>query len=166
MNILNNVTNRIAGLIEKIPDSVKEIPINDLEFRRAPGKWSKKEILGHLCDSAINNLSRFVRAQFEGQPFKIEPYAQNEWVKLNNYQETKIDVIINYWVTLNRQIINIISIIPEEKLGVVCDLGQAAFREGEADKTLLWLIEDYLVHMEYHLRQISGAEWLRDEYGK
>jgi len=158
MNVLYNVTNRMTGLIERIPGSIKEISASELEFKRAPGKWSKKEILGHLCDSAINNLSRFVRAQFEEQPFKIEPYAQDDWVKLNNYRETGIEVIINYWVTLNRQIINIISIMPEDKLSVKCDLGQAAFREGEADKTLLWLIDDYLVHMEYHLRQITGKE--------
>lgn len=158
MNILNNITNRMAGLIERIPESIMEIPVDEMEFKRTPGKWSKKEILGHLCDSAINNLSRFVRAQFEGQPFKIEPYVQDEWVKLNNYQETDIEKILNYWVILNRQIVNIISIIPEDKLGVVCDLGQAAFREGEENITLLWLIEDYLVHMEYHLRQISGKE--------
>jgi hypothetical protein len=166
MDIIKNISNRIYSLLERIPEEIKEIPTAELEYKRAPEKWSKKEILGHLCDSAINNLSRFVRAQFEQGPFKIEPYAQDEWVKLNRYQETDIENILNYWVTLNNQIVNIISIIPEDKLGIVCDLGQAAFREGEIEKNLLWLIEDYVVHMEYHLRQITGAEWLRDEYGK
>lgn len=158
MNVLYNVTNRITGLIERIPERILETPVNELEFQIAPGKWSKKEILGHLCDSAINNLSRFVRAQFEQQPFKIEPYAQDNWVKLNNYQNIDIEILLNYWVTLNRQIVNIVSIIPEDKLGVLCDLGQAAFREGEIEKNLLWLIEDYVIHMEYHLRQITGKE--------
>lgn len=99
-----------------------------------------------------------MRAQFEDEPFRLVPYAQDDWVKLNNYQETDIEKILEYWVTLNRQIINIITIIPEDKLSVQCDFGQASFREGKADKTLLWLIEDYLVHMEYHLRQITGKE--------
>ena len=34
----------------------------------APDKWSKKEILGHLVDSAANNHQRFVRLQLEHAP--------------------------------------------------------------------------------------------------
>lgn len=149
-----NITNRINKLILEIPQKIQSLPENELSFKLSPEKWSKKEILGHLCDSAFNNHSRFVRAQFEEQPFKIVPYEQNEWVKLNNYQNMKIEDICNLWVTLNRQIVVVISNMPEDKLGIECDLGNAAFREGDVEKSLLWLVEDYLVHMEYHLRQI------------
>jgi hypothetical protein len=154
MNIIMNITNRINKLILEIPQRIQSLPENELSFKRAPEKWSKKEILGHLCDSAFNNHSRFVRVQFEEQPFKVVPYEQNEWVKLNNYQNMQISDICNLWAALNKQVIHVILSIPEEKLGILCDLGKAAFREGEIEKTLLWLIEDYLVHMEYHLRQI------------
>lgn len=156
MNVVINTVNRINALVNQIPEKVLAIPENELSFKRSPEKWSKKEILGHLCDSAFNNHSRFVRAQFEPEPFKVISYEQNEWVKLNHYQQMNIKDILNLWVTINRQITFVVSNIPEAKLGVMCDLGQAAFREGEVEKTLLWLIEDYLVHMEYHLKQIVG----------
>lgn len=128
----------------------------ELSFKPSESKWSKKEILGHLCDSAINNLSRFTRSQFEDEPFKVITYAQDNWVRVNHYNEMKINVIIDYFSGVNKQIVHIISNIPEEKLGIVCDLGDAAFRDIVVEKTLLWLIEDYLVHMEYHLRQVIG----------
>ena len=154
MNVLNNSINRISFLLNEVPDKIKLIPDGELSLKPSPGKWSKKEILGHLCDSGINNLSRFTRAQFEDEPFRVIPYGQDDWVRLNHYNEMKSDDVLTYWIAINKQIVQIISNIPEAKLGVICSLGNAAFREGETDKTLLWLIEDYVVHMEYHLRQI------------
>lgn len=149
-----NLINRLNQLINEAPQKIKKIPEPELSLKPAPDKWSKKEILGHLCDSAYNNHSRFVRAQFEKQPFKVIPYEQDEWVKRNNYQNMSTADVIQLWLTLNKQIVNVITAIPEDKLGIECELGNAAFREGEIEKTLLWLIEDYIVHMEYHLNQI------------
>jgi hypothetical protein len=156
MNVLNNSINRISFLINDVSEKIKLIPDGELSFKASSGKWSKKEILGHLCDSAINNLSRFTRAQFEDEPFRVVQYAQDDWVRVNHYNEMNIEDVIDYWRAINRQIVQIISNIPEDKLAVKCELGNAAFREDGIDKTLLWLIEDYVVHMEYHLRQIVG----------
>lgn len=156
MNVINNSINRLNYLVKEIPLKIKEIAGAELTKRPAQGKWSKQEIIGHLCDSAINNLSRFIRAQFENEPFKVVPYEQDEWVSLNHYNEMKTDDVLTYWAAINKQIVQIILNIPEGKLAVKCELGNAAFREDAVDKTLLWLIEDYVVHMEYHLRQVVG----------
>ena len=154
MNVLNNTLNRINSLIKEVPERINQIPANDLVFKKSPEKWSKKEILGHLCDSAINNLGRFVRAQFEEQPFELTPYAQDDWVRVNHYNEMKTVELLNYWVIVNKQIVQIITNIPEEKLAGTIVFGDDAFREDKSEKNLLWLIEDYVVHMEYHLKQI------------
>ena len=37
------------------------------------GKWTPKQIIGHLIDSASNNHQRFVRAQ-EGAALTFPPY--------------------------------------------------------------------------------------------
>lgn len=154
MNVLNNTINHIISLLKEVPEKVNDIPENVLAEKMSPEKWSKKEIMGHLCDSAINNLSRFVRAQFEEQPFELTPYAQDGWVRINHYNEMETGELLNYWVTLNKQIVQIISNIRKDKLAVTVELGNAAFREDKSEKTLLWLIEDYVVHMEYHLKQV------------
>lgn len=155
MNILFNIINKIESHLKIIPVKLKNFSASELSFKSLPDKWSKKEILGHLCDSAINNLSRFVRAQFETEPIKLSGYEQNEWVIANHYQEMDIAEILDYWISLNQRIIFIISKIPDDRLSVVCELDNIAFRTPGADKTLFWLIEDYLVHMEHHLHQLG-----------
>lgn len=165
MNLMNNIINRMNQLISEIPEKVLAIPEDTLTVKPAENKWSKKEIIGHLCDSAFNNHSRFIRAQFQPEPFKIVRYEQDEWVKLNNYQNIPAKEILDLWVRLNRQIVNIITAMPSDKLAVMCDLGTAAFREGDVEKNMLWLIEDYVLHMEYHLHQVIKEDWLRSEYG-
>lgn len=44
---------------------LQSIPEDIAAQKPAPGKWSKKEILGHLIDSAANNHQRFVRLQLQ-----------------------------------------------------------------------------------------------------
>ncbi|MBI0581209.1 DinB family protein [Neobacillus cucumis] len=117
----------------------------EISNRALPNKWSKKEILGHLCDSAINNINRFIKIQYEEQPFVIQSYNQNQWVILQNYQERPLDEILNLFLALNKQIINTISNIPKERLSNLCDIGS------NQQKTLEWLLEDYLKHMEHHI---------------
>ena len=164
MNVLNNIINRLNYLIGEVPQKIANIPGDELAHKKAPDKWAKKEILGHLCDSAINNLSRFIRAQFERQPFQVSGYEQDDWVKCNHYQEMPKTDIVDFWKSINTRIVYVISKMPEEKLSVECELGDASFRDEGENKTLLWLIEDYLVHMEYHLKQIIEEDWLRSDY--
>ncbi len=163
MNVLYNTINRLNFLIGEVPQKIKAISENELSHKPAPNKWSKKEILGHLCDSAVNNLSRFVRAQFEPEPFKVISYMPDEWVMLNHYNDMSINEVLQLWGTLNNQIARILTKMPEDKLAVICELGNAAFSKNGTEN-LLWLIEDYVIHMEYHLRQIINEDWLRNEY--
>lgn len=117
----------------------------EVSNRLSPNKWSKKEIVGHLCDSAFNNIVRFVKIQYADQPYLIQPYNQEQWVVVQNYQETPLDEILTLFCTLNIQITNIIRNIPDEKLSYLCIIGN------NQTKTLEWLIQDYLGHMEHHI---------------
>ncbi len=155
MDVLVNSINRITANVTNTIENLSAFSNDELSNRPAEGKWSKKEIIGHLCDSAVNNLSRFIRAQFEPEPFVVTRYSQNEWVKLNGYNEMDINDVLSYWQSLNRQIVHIIRNIPPDKLAVKLDLGDAAFREEGENKNLLWLIEDYVIHMEHHLKQVK-----------
>jgi len=157
MNVLYNIINRIENLLVEIPHKLNEYSEDKLSRKPEPDKWSKKEILGHLCDSALNNLSRFIRAQFEPEPFVITGYNQDDWVKMNHYMEMTTENLLNYWVTLNKQIIHVISNMPGEKLAIECIFNGTAYREPGGDNNLLWLFEDYLAHMEYHLTQIVNS---------
>jgi hypothetical protein len=141
---------RLEKHIENLPGMYKRFSVEELIERPAPGKWSKQEILGHLIDSAINNLKRFTEIQFLPQPYHIISYQQNELVIVNNYQYIPVDHLLQLWQSLNRQIIYVAQNIPEEKLDLKVD-PQYANKE---TKTLGWVIADYVAHMEHHFRQI------------
>ncbi|WP_058830008.1 DinB family protein [Paenibacillus polymyxa] len=137
--------------ITDVPSRIHTYSELDFSIRTRPNSWSKKEILGHLCDSALTNLQIFVRSQYESQPYSVLKYAQNHWVELMNYQNLSIDHILALWVMLNKQVAGVIANIPEDKLLYLCDIGE------EKLVTLEWLIKDYVEHMEHHLEQIFST---------
>jgi hypothetical protein len=143
---MQSVIDNLNNWIIKVPEEFSRMSELDVSERPMPLKWSKKEILGHLCDSAINNLERFIKIQYELQPFFLTPYNQDQWVYIQNYQDISIEEIINLWCNLNKKIINVIVKIPTEKLTYLCDIGNNQLM------TLEWLIKDYLEHMEHHLK--------------
>ncbi|WP_141433891.1 DinB family protein [Bacillus sp. 03113] len=143
---MQNVIDQLNHWIIKVPEEFSQMSELKVSHRPMPHKWSKKEILGHLCDSAINNLERFIKIQYEQQPFLLNPYNQNQWVELQGYQDIPIEEILNLWCSLNKKIIKVISKIPSEKRSYLCDIGNNQLM------TLEWLIQDYLEHMEHHLK--------------
>lgn len=119
---MRNTIERLNYLIREVPIRVNQF--SELVFaEQLLGKWSKKETLGHLCDSAINNLQRFIKFQIDGESLVVEPYSQNNWILIQDYQGIPTCEIVDYWATLNRQIVRVISKIPEEKLLYLCDIG-------------------------------------------
>src|ERR1700756_4150279 len=97
----------------------RDINSFDWTYKTSPAKWSRKEILGHLIDSAQINLQRFVRCTYE-EEFKLT-YEQVEWVQANRYQEADINELLSLWRLLNRQIICVLDKYPVERLLAECD---------------------------------------------
>jgi hypothetical protein len=141
---------QLETYIESFPIKLKQFSSEELLKRPAPGKWSRQEILGHLIDSAINNLKRFTEIQFLLQPYSVISYNQNELVIVNNYQDIPLDHLLDLWQALNRQIVLVVKNIPFEKLDYPVDPQY----ENKELKTLSWIICDYVAHMEHHFRQI------------
>ena len=143
MDQLNDHVQQMAGRFEKFS---KE----ELLYKPAPNKWSRLEILGHLIDSAINNLKRFTEIQFQPQPYQVVSYRQNELVAVNNYQNFPVTHLLDLWKTLNQQIIYVVKNIPEEKLNFSVDPQY----DNKEMKSLGWIICDYVAHLEHHLKQL------------
>lgn len=140
---LAEVVRAAAGDLRRIaPDAAMERP--------APGKWSPKEIVGHLVDSASNNHQRFVRAQ-EGVEMRGPGYAQDHWVAAQGYQSRDWQEVIALWEAYNLHLAHVIRAIPAARLATPCII---ADRE---PVTLLYLVQDYLAHLKHHLRQIFPA---------
>jgi len=145
---MRQVQEELQQLVAQVPKQLALIPDSEAERRPAPGKWSKKEILGHLIDSAFNNHQRFVRAQLT-ERLSFPAYAQNAWIQAQKYQEESWPALITLWTSLNAHLAHLIARIPEGKLGNLCSIG-----DGEP-VTLSFLVTDYLAHLEHHLEQIG-----------
>jgi DinB superfamily len=111
------------------------------------GGWTRKEILGHLIDSALNNHQRFVRAALDGA-YAGPGYEQDEWVALHGYKSMPWGVLVQHWRWQNELLCEVVQRIPDTRLGAPCRIGN-----GEP-VTLSFLIQDYLDHMQHHLQQI------------
>jgi hypothetical protein len=137
---------RLQFLCEKIPKLLLDIDEITFNQKTQPGKWSKKEIIGHLIDSATNNHHRFIRGQFEENPTIM--YDQNKWNESGYYQTIDTLQIISFWTAYNWQILHLIKRIPNDKLAnkiVVSDEGSVTIED---------LFHSYVEHLEHHLRQV------------
>ena len=150
----NTAMQQLEKYIETFPIKLKQVSSDELLKRPADGKWSKKEILGHLIDSAINNLKRFTEIQFLPHPFTVISYKQNELVIVNDYQDLPLQHLLDLWQSLNRQIVFVVKAIPTDKLNYPVDPQY----ESKEIKTLSWIICDYVAHMEHHFRQIFPGQ--------
>ena len=112
-----------------------------------PGSWSKKEILGHLIDSASNNHQRFVRgAQNAAMDFPV--YKQDPWVEVQHYNDLEWTNLIELFYQYNYHISRVIEFLPAESLNNLCNIGK------ENPATLKFVVEDYLRHLNHHLEKI------------
>ncbi len=137
--------------IEQLPLLFERLTPAEQQALPAPGKWSKQEILGHLIDSAINNLQRFTEVQFLPQPYIVKAYQQNELVLVNHYAALPAEHLVQLWQSLNRQIIFVVENIPAEKLHYPVNPKYAS----NEMKTLAWIIGDYVAHLAHHWKQLA-----------
>jgi hypothetical protein len=146
---LSQAINLLENYIQQAPEYFIRITTHELKTKPAPGKWSKQEILGHLTDSALNNLKRFTESQFLPQPYQVIRYQQDEVVAANGYQQLPLEHILHLWKALNRQIVYVMKNIPPDKLHytIITPSGES--------KTLEWLMIDYVEHMQHHWRQVG-----------
>ena len=138
-------------LLQQVPQKYQGLSTDELLLPPAPGKWSRQQVLGHLIDSAINNLKRVTDAQIAEQPYLITPYQQNELIIVNNYQQLPLQHLLDLWQSLNQQIIFVVQNIPAYRL--LFEVHPQYNQTGT--QTLGWLICDYVAHMEHHLTNLS-----------
>ena len=141
---LNAVVTAATAWLRAISDTAASKPERE-------GKWSAKQVMGHLTDSAVNNLGRIVRMQIATGE-KMPGYEQMEWVALQHYGEREWSKVLETWATLNAHVVWTIAHVDKAKLA---NRGEVAGSE----LTLGFLIEDYIAHMEHHFRAMRG--WLR-----
>ena len=146
-----DVTARIArdvlATVESGLPKLRALDEQQASAPRAEGKWSPKQVIGHLIDSAFNNHQRFVRAQL-GPSLTFPGYTQDAWVAAQAYQERSWEDILTLWAEVNRHLAHVIGRISRHRLVTPCTIGEGA------PVTLRFVLEDYVRHLHHHLAQV------------
>jgi len=139
---------QLEKIIKDYTPQLQQLSEMDFSFKSSPAKWSGKEFLGHLIDSAQNNIRRFVVAQYEERPHIV--YAQEAWVAAADYQNYPLKDLVDLWVLINKHIVIILKNIREE-------ITSREVYTGEIH-SIKWLAADYNNHLLHHLHQVLNLD--------
>ena len=148
---MENIARELRSTIDEVSGTLSRMKDGEASKKESADEWSKKEILGHLIDSAANNHQRFVRACLNAaREFPI--YNQNEWVLIQRYQESDWPDLVALWSAYNRHLSHVIARIPEDAWYAPCNIGT-----GEP-VPLEFVIRDYLRHLRHHVVDLLREE--------
>jgi hypothetical protein len=149
MDQKSSAIERLRHAVRTLPGILARFSEVESEQRPAPERWTRKEVVGHLIDSAANNHQRFVRGQAaSGQEFP--GYEQERWVRIQDYQSARWAGLIDLWRAYNTHLLHVASRMSEEGRRATCRVG------GGSEVTLAGLFADYVDHLEHHLRRMLG----------
>jgi hypothetical protein len=153
----------LRSIVERATLALFELSGEESARPRAPGKWSPREVMGHLIDSASNNHQRFVRAQLQDD-LVFAGYDQDAWVRMQDYQNASWADLVTLWRAFNLHLAHVMAAAPESQRlreRLRHNLDRIAWRTIPPDQpaTLDYFMGDYVGHLKHHLRQVLGPQW-------
>jgi hypothetical protein len=143
-----SIAAQLEDLIQQYLGSLYAIDEEEMSYKPSVTKWSKKEIVGHLVDSAQTNIRRLIVSQYENEPFI--KYDQDKWVSASGYQQYQLSDLINLWYLLNKHFVAVMRNTSPEMAQRKC--------KTDGTHTLEWIAQDYIKHLTHHLHQVLNLE--------
>jgi len=147
---MTEIARKFRADLDVVHRTLKSVPepLADVSWRE--GGWTRKQIVGHLLDSAANNRQRFVRASTAGS-YAGPKYEQDAWVAAHGYSEQSWATLLAWWETEHDILMSVVDRISQDRLETPCLVGE------NAPVTLQFLIEDYVEHQKWHLKQLLAG---------
>ena len=148
--MVEQLSQQLLDVVEAAEAKLRKIGAAESAKPILAGGWSRKQVIGHLIDSASNNHQRFVRAALQTS-LEFPGYDQNGNVSVQAPQEADWLLLVSLWVAYNRYLAHVIAHIPAGKLETACRIGT-----GET-VTLGFIASDYVTHLIHHLKQVGAC---------
>jgi hypothetical protein len=147
---MNELAQEFRAGLDDVHRALIAVPVALADVPWREGGWTRKQILGHLLDSSTNNRQRFVRAASEGF-FNGRNYDQDAWVDAHGYADQTWEMLLSWWEAEHEILMAVVDRIPASRLEAPCVM------DADTQVTLRFLIEDYVVHQRWHLKQLLAS---------
>lgn len=149
MRIMIQISRQLAEIVVRTERDLARLSEEATSKPAIQGGWSRKQILGHLIDSASNNHQRFVRAMLSDE-LRWPSYDQSGCVRVERFEDARWSDLLSFWTGYNRFLAHVLAGVPEDKRNTLCFIGN------NPQMTLEQLAVDYIKHMEHHLEQLKA----------
>src|SRR4029077_18998204 len=147
---MKELSQKLLGVIDAAEPKLRKTNAAESTKPVLAGGWSRKQVIGHLIDSASNNHQRFVRASLQGS-LEFPHYDQDGCVRVQAVQSAPWPLLVTLWTNYNLYLAHVIAHLPPGQLEAKCRIGE------DDPVTLKFLAEDYLTHLLHHLGQIGAT---------
>ena len=148
---MKELSEKLLSVIEVAEPRLRKISALESTKPVLPGGWSRKQVMGHLIDSASNNHQRFVRAALQTS-LDFPGYDQEGSVRVQAPQEADWQLLVSLWAAYNRYLAHVVAHLPASRLDTPCRIGSGD------PVTLGFIATDYLTHLVHHLSQIGVVD--------
>ena len=153
---MKQVAQHLTEIIGKAIPLLVNISEEEASITPVPGKWSKKEVIGHLIDSACNNHQKFVRTM-NAREVRLAGYDQDVWVLVQEYNTQPWLLLLQLLESYNLHLANVVSRITDEQLTHVISIDDKEL------STLELIVVNYAEHLEHHLKAVlPKSKFLKD----
>jgi hypothetical protein len=147
---MKELSEKLSRTLESAEPILLEVSETESKKPVLKGGWSRKQVIGHLIDSASNNHQRFVRAALQGS-LEFPGYDQDGCVRVQAPQDAPWPLLVALWKSYNLYLVHVIAHLPADRLKAQCRIGD------DEPVSLQFLADDYLRHLLHHLGQIGAA---------
>jgi DinB family protein len=108
-----NIAEQLGTQLEEIDRLLGSLSDEAAMFRYAPGKWSVKEVLGHLTDTERifgYRLLRIVR----GDPTPLPGFDENAYVPAARFDDWALDTLLEGFRAVRRSSVNLVETTRQE----------------------------------------------------
>jgi hypothetical protein len=147
---MEHVGAELARIVDAAETHLRQLSEKESRRPALHGGWSRKQVLGHLIESASNNHQRFVRAAL-ADALEFPAYDTPGSVRIQAAESAAWTMLVDLWASYNRFLVHVIRHLPDAKLDVVCRIGS------NPPVSLRYLVQDYVVHLAHHLDRMGVA---------